>query len=89
MKITTKIAALIIVGAFAATPAVAEHKKKKEAPPQNPSQMTFDQAMAYNKRNLSLFVQGLPLILPTWSLPVYFKMKGDQDKPKHGKHKRH
>lgn len=34
--------------------------------------MTPEQAMAYNKRNLSLIVQGRPLILPSWSMPIYF-----------------
>ncbi len=77
-----KIALLLVLAAFAASPAAAASKKKHES--------EFDQAMAQNKKNLSLFVQGLPLILPTWSLPIYFKMQEeDADKPKHGKRKKH
>ena len=75
-----KIAALLILAAFAATPAVAASKKKKES--------EFDKAMAQNKKNLSLIVQGLPLILPSWSLPIYFHMKDGDDKAKHGKKKK-
>ena len=88
MKIGTKIAVLTIVAAFAAAPAMAAHKhKKKEAIPMDPHKMTPEQAMAYNKRNLSLIVQGLPLILPTWSMPIYFKMKNDHDEEVRNKKK--
>lgn len=77
-----KIAAVLILAAVAASPAVAA-SKKKDTLPMDPHKMTPEQAMAYNKRNLSLIVQGLPLILPTWSLPIYFKMQehADQQKP--------
>ena len=91
MKITTKIAVLSIVAAFAAGPAMAAHKHKKQTQvtiPDDPKQMTPEQAMAYNKRNLSLFVQGLPLILPTWSMPIYFKMKEHHDEETRHKKKR-
>ncbi len=90
MKITTKIAALAIVAAFATAPAMAAPRhKKKDMIPMDPHKMTSEQAMAYNKRNLSLIVQGLPLVLPTWSLPIYFKMQEHADQEKHGKRKRH
>ena len=94
MKITTKIAALAIVAAFAAAPAMAAHKYKHKKQtqvtiPDDPKQMTPEQAMAYNKRNLSLIVQGLPLVLPTWSLPIYFKMQQHHDEEVRGKRKRH
>ena len=81
-----KITLLLALAVFAAAPAVAAAKKKS---PPKPHQMTFDEAMAYNKKNLSLIVQGLPLVLPTWSLPIYFKMQEDADQPKHGKRKKH
>ncbi len=96
MKITTKIAALTIIAAFAAAPAMAAHKVRHKKPaqtaiPENPQQMTPEQAMAYNKRNLSLVVQALPLVLPSWSLPIYFKMHEEQEqakmKPKHHRRK--
>lgn len=86
MKITTKIAVLTIVAAFAAGPAMAAHKKKMPLP-MDPHKMTPEQAMAYNERNLSLIVQGLPLILPTWSMPIYFKMKEHHDQEVRGKKK--
>ncbi len=82
-----KIAALLVLTVFAAAPAAAAPKKKPAH--KNPQQMTFDEAMAYNKKNLSLVVQGLPLILPSWSLPIYFGMQKDADEPKHGKRKKH
>jgi hypothetical protein len=93
MKITTKIAVLSIVAAFAAAPAMAKHKYKHKKQtqvtiPDDPKQMTPEQAMAYNKRNLSLIVQGLPLILPSWSMPIYFGMQKHHDEEMRHK-KRH
>ena len=82
-----KISLLLALAVFAAAPAVAAAKKKSA--PKGPHQMTYDEAMAYNKRNLSLVVQALPLVLPTWSLPIYFSMNKDADEPKHGKRKKH
>lgn len=76
-----KIAILIALAAFAATPAVAASKKK-------PQPSEFDQAMAQNEKNLSLVVQALPLVLPTWSLPIWFNMNKDADQPAHGKKKK-
>lgn len=77
-----KIAVLIALAAFAATPAMAASKSKKK------HESEFDKAMAQNEKNLSLVVQALPLILPTWSLPIYFKMQEDADKSAHGKKKK-
>ena len=45
-----KIALLLVLAAFAVAPAAAASKKKHKS--------EFDQAMAQNKKNLSLFVQG-------------------------------
>jgi hypothetical protein len=78
-----KIFLLLVLAAFAAAPAAAAPKKK--AGPKSPQQMTFDEAMAYNKKNLSLVVQGLPLVLPSWAVPIYFSLNKDQDKPKQAK----
>ncbi len=80
------LAALLVLAVFAAAPAAAAQKKKPVY--KNPQQMTFDEAMVYNKKNLSLVVRGLPLILPSWSLPIYFGMQKDTEKPKHGKRKK-
>jgi hypothetical protein len=80
-----KISLLIALAVFAVAPAAAASKKKPAL--KNPQQMTFDEAMAYNQKNLSLVVQALPLVLPSWSLPIYFSMNNNEDKPKHGKKK--
>jgi hypothetical protein len=80
-----KISLLIALAVFAAAPAAAASKKNPEH--KNPQQMTFDEAMAQNQKNLSLVVQGLPLILPSWSLPIYFKVQESADQPQHGKKK--
>ena len=85
-----KITLLLALAAFAVTPTIAMAKKKTHAAKSHetkPHEMTFDEAMAYNKKNLSLLVQGLPLVLPSWSLPVYFSMQ-DNNQPQHGKHKK-
>jgi hypothetical protein len=81
-----KIALLVVLAAFTAAPTAAAPKKPDVAP-KNPRDMTFDEAMAYNKRNLSLVVQGLPLVLPSWSLPIVFGLQKDADKPEHEKKK--
>jgi hypothetical protein len=72
-----KLALLLALTIVAAAPAAAMAKTKKSAKPAqqiqtDPQKMTFDQAMEVNKRNLSLIPKGLPLVLPSWSLPVYF-----------------
>jgi hypothetical protein len=86
-----KIILLCVLAAFAAAPAAAAPKKKQAAPPppKTTQNMTFDEAMAYNKKNLSLIVQGLPLVLPSWSLPIYFNMNKDGDKAKPEKKHHH
>ena len=86
------IALLLALTMVAAAPAVAVAKTKKPAKPApqvqtDPQKMTFDEAMAYNKRNLSLIPKGLPLVLPSWSLPVYFALNKDEDQAKPGKKK--
>lgn len=75
---------MIVLAAFVATPAVAASKKKMVD--KNPRHMTQEEAMEYNKRNLSLFVKGLPLILPSWATPIYFGMI-HEDEDKGGKKK--
>lgn len=62
-----KIAALLVVAAFAATPAAAasmhhkHHKKAKES--------VFAKQSANTMRILR---DGMPLVLPSWALPIYF-----------------
>lgn len=86
-----KLALLLACAMLAAAPATAMAKaKKKPAKPApqvqtDPQQMTFDQAMEVNKRNLSLIPKGLPLVLPSWSLPVYFAVTKDDEPTKPAK----
>lgn len=84
MKKLALLVALAVV-AVAPTAAVAKTKKPAKPAPQvqtDPQQMTFDQAMEVNKRNLSLIPKGLPLILPSWSLPVYFAATKEEEPAK-------
>ena len=45
----------------------------------DPQKMTYDEAMEYNKRNLSLIPKGLPLVLPSWTLPAYFAITKEDE----------
>ncbi len=58
---------LAAVAAFAVAPAAAGAKE-----------MTREEAMAQNQKSWELVKQGLPLVLPTWSLPLYFGMHMDE-----------
>jgi len=78
-----KISLLLIVAIFAAAPAGAAPKQKQKS-----GQMTYEEAMAYNRRNLGLLVEGLPLILPSWSLPIYFMMYKNAHKTQNGTQKK-
>jgi hypothetical protein len=75
---------LLVLAAVATAPAAAFAKTKKPAQPvqKDPQQMTFDEAMEVNKRNLSLIPKGLPLVLPSWTLPVYFAVNNDGEAAK-------
>ena len=83
-----KVALLVALALVAAAPtaAMAKTKKKPAKPAEqvqtDPQKMTFDQAMEYNKHNLSLIPKGLPLVLPSWSLPVYFYVTKDEETAK-------
>lgn len=83
-----KIIVMLVLAAFAAAPAAAAPKKKHEKKPEAQHELTFNEAMAYNRKNLSLLVQGLPLILPSWSLPFVFGLQKNDDKAKHVAKKR-
>lgn len=58
-----KIALLLLVATFAAAPAAAATKKKEKA---------MDAAAAQNDASWRLARDAAPLVLPTWSLPIYF-----------------
>ncbi len=82
-----KLAVLFTLTLVAAAPTAVMAKAKKPVKPAeqvqtDPQKMTFDQAMEYNKRNLSLIPKALPLVLPSWSLPIYFAVNKDQEPAK-------
>jgi hypothetical protein len=72
-----KTVLLVVVAAFAASPAAAESK-----------QLTVKQAMEQNQKSWELVKGGLPLVLPSWALPFYFSMQQNADKTGHGAHKK-
>jgi hypothetical protein len=85
-----KLALLLALAVVATAPTAAMAKARKHAKPvqqvqTDPQKMTFDEAMAYNRKNLSLIPQGLPLVLPSWSLPMYFAINKDQEPAKPAK----
>jgi hypothetical protein len=85
-----KLALLLALAIVAAAPVTAMAKTKKPAKPAqqvqtDPQKMTFDEAMEVNKRNLSLIPKGLPLVLPSWSLPVYFAVTKEEEPAKPAK----
>lgn len=70
-----KLVLLFVVAAFAASPAVAasKHTKSKET--------TEAEEIAKQHDNTRRALRdALPLVLPTWSLPVYFGMHLDETK---------
>ena len=90
-----KLALLVAFAVLATAPtaAMAKTKKKTVKPAEqvqtDPQKMTFDEAMDYNAHNLSLIPKGLPLVLPSWSLPVYFAAtKEDEPAKPARKHKK-
>jgi hypothetical protein len=79
-----KLALLLALAVAATAPTAVLAKSKKHAKPAqqvqtDPQKMTFDEAMAYNKKNLSLIPQALPLVLPSWSLPIYFAINKEPE----------
>jgi hypothetical protein len=86
-----KVALLVALALVAAAPtaAMAKTKKKPAKPAEqvqtDPQKMTFDQAMENNNHNLSLIPKGLPLVQPSWSLPVYFAVTKDEEPAKPAK----
>lgn len=73
-----KAVLLATIAAFAAASAAAGAKE-----------LTREQAMEQNQKSWELVKQGLPLVLPTWSLPLYFGMHMDEKlKPASTKKKR-
>jgi hypothetical protein len=65
-----KITLLLLVAAFAASPAAAATKKKAKK----------DVAAEQASNTMHIIRDGLPLVLPSWSLPLYFGMHMDTKK---------
>jgi hypothetical protein len=68
-----KIALALLVAAVAATPAAAASKKKAKT-----YGMTHEQAMKANQQSWEFVKQGLPLVLPSWAIPIYFGTHMDE-----------
>ena len=73
--IMKKLALLLVVTAFAASPAAADTKEKKT------KQTAEAEDIAKQHDNTLRAVRdALPLVLPSWSLPFYFGMHLDETK---------
>jgi len=70
-----KIALLLLVAAVAVSPAAADTKKKAK-------KITADSAQKSdpNEAGWRLVRDGLPLVLPSWALPVYFAVHKEPNK---------
>jgi hypothetical protein len=69
-----KFVITLIAASLAAAPAAAATKKKKVAAQESETSVFAKQ----NANTGRLLRNGLPLILPTWSLPIFFGMKMDE-----------
>ena len=78
-----KLVLLLAAAAIAASPAVAatKHKKSKEA-------LEAELIAQQHDNTKRLVVDLVPLVLPTWSLPIYFNMQQDEKKPEKKKMKK-
>ena len=68
-----KLVLLLAAAAIAASPAVAatKHKKSKES-------LEAESIAQQHDNTKRLVVDLVPLVLPTWSLPIYFNMHQDE-----------
>jgi hypothetical protein len=62
-----KMALLLVVMAVAVSPAAADSKKKAKNTTADSAQKSDP-----NEASWRLVRDGLPLVLPSWALPVYF-----------------
>ena len=77
-----KMLLLIVVAAFAAAPAAAatKHKKAKMTPEQAQMAKRDADAAKQNENCWRLAKASLPLLLPSWTLPIYFSVQDDKKK---------
>jgi hypothetical protein len=77
-----KLVSLLVIAAFAASPAAAATKQKKD------KQTTEAEEIAKQHDNTRRALRdALPLVLPSWSLPFYFGMHLDETKKNEKKNK--
>ena len=79
-----KLVSLLVVAAFAASPAAAASKHKKSEQTAEAKRAAEAEDIAKQHDNtLRALRDGLPLVLPSWSLPIFFgthmdeKLKGE------------
>jgi hypothetical protein len=65
----TKLAALLIAAAIAAAPAAATTAKHKKMTKEEADAAEIEKEHDNTRRALR---DGLPLLLPSWSLPIFF-----------------
>jgi len=71
----SKLVLMLVIAAFATSPAVAATKQKTV------KQTTEAEDIAKQHDNTRRALRdALPLVLPSWSLPIYFGMHLDQTK---------
>jgi hypothetical protein len=70
-----KLVLLFVAVAFAASPAVAASKSKKSK-----EAAEAEDIAKQHDNTLRALRDGLPLVLPSWSLPIYFSMNHDEKK---------
>lgn len=69
------LAALVAVALAVASPALAATKQKKKPTPQ---EVEAAQIAEQHNNSWRFVRDGLPLVLPTWSLPIFFGMHMDE-----------
>jgi hypothetical protein len=76
----SKLVLMLVIAAFATSPAVAATKQKTV------KQTTEAEDIAKQHDNTRRALRdALPLVLPSWSLPIYFGMHLDQTKDEKNK----
>ena len=80
-----KLVSLLVVAAFATSPAAAasKHKKAEQTAEAKQQAAEAEDIAKQHDNTLRALRDGLPLVLPSWSLPVFFgthmdeKLKGE------------
>jgi hypothetical protein len=75
----------MVIAVTLAAPAAAEQKKSKQSA--KPAE-TMSEAQKTNDASWRLVKGSLPIFLPSWSLPIYMQVQGNQEKPATAKTKK-